>query len=413
MSGNAMIQYDEAVQLMATHLPILGDEQRPLHECLHRILSEDVCSHLSHPSFDVSMMDGYALSFRKEMPAHLLVKGDVPAGTKWKGDIKKNECVRIYTGGVMPQGTDCVIPLEDAHETDGKVNLSPQGDYWRPFCFVRKKELDFGKGACLLRKGQRLNERHIALAAAMGHSSLRVRLMPKISFFATGDELILPSEVSSLNESQSKVVASSLYGLAAFITSHGGQAHSHGIVRDEQKQVRAALQKIIKQKTDMIVTMGGISKGAFDPLAFIAEQEGYVLRGVQMRPGKPTTFMMMDDIPILCLAGNPVSTMVGAVVFLLPMMRHMMGCTTPPKIHAKLGSAMGANGARLCFARGRLATQEDGQRWVIPYKNQDSAMMRILCLADVLIRRDSHAPPALKGDKVEIIPLAQSLAQAV
>ncbi|MGV1015543.1 MAG: molybdopterin molybdotransferase MoeA, partial [Methyloceanibacter sp.] len=287
----------------------------------------------------------------------------------------------------------------DAVLTDDTVLIKDAA----PGRHIRPRGQDFKKGETLLTAGTRLGPRELMLAAAMNHAELPVRRRPKVAILATGDEVVPAG--TKLEPDQ--IVSSVPYGLAALIEAQGGEAMSLGIAKDELESI--VMLARTGSAADILLTIGGASVGERDLVASALKPEGLALEfwKIAMRPGKPLLYGRMGAQRLLGLPGNPVSAMVCAEVFLVPMLKRLLGLTgeARPAHEAVLGEALEANGPRQHYLRAVSQRREDGRRVVAPLPSQDSSLVAALARADCLIVRAPDAPPAQSGAKVRIIPL--------
>jgi molybdopterin molybdotransferase len=251
--------------------------------------------------------------------------------------------------------------------------------------------------------GTRLGPRELMLAAAMNHVELPVRRKPKVAILATGDEVVAPG--SELAPGQ--IVSSVPLGIAALVEAHGGEAMSLGIAKDERESI-VTLARAGKG-ADILLTIGGASVGERDLVATALKQEGLDLDfwKIAMRPGKPMLYGRMGHQRVLGVPGNPVSALICAHIFLLPMMARMLGLAdvVRPEPEAVLGEEIEANGVREHYMRAVSQWREDGTRMVRPLPSQDSSLVAALVRADCLIVRAPHAPALPAGAKVRIVSL--------
>jgi len=400
-----VIAVEEALARILAALPMLPAETVGLREALGRVLAEPVVARLTQPPSAVSAMDGYAVRAEDvaDAPVTLRQLGEAPAGGAYDGRVGPGETVRIFTGGPLPDGADTIVIQEDT-EADGDgiaiLEPAPAGQ------FVRPAGLDFRAGDVGVAAGRRLTVRDIGLAAAMNVPWLRVRRRPRIALLSTGDELVMPGEAVGANQ----IIGSNGLSLAAFVEAHGGEAMNLGIAPDD-------LETLIRltgeaRGADLLVTTGGVSVGDHDLVASALGDRGLSLDfwKIAMRPGKPLLFGTIDGTPILGLPGNPVSSLVCALVFLRPAMDAMQGLDAAAR-HietAGLGAPLGANDHRQDYLRAELSYESDGRRIATPFGRQDSSMLATLAHADCLVLRPPHAPAAAVGEMVEILPLAGS-----
>ncbi len=395
-----MISVEEATARIVAAFRPLATERVDIGHATGRVLAEDATAKLSQPPFAVSSMDGYALraADARQAGSELEVIGSAPAGHPFAGKVGSGQAVRIFTGGVIPDGADAIVIQEDTTAAGTKVTLNVAAVAGR---HIRPAGLDFAADAVLIAEGSKLSSRDVSLLAAADLSDVLVRRKPRIAFAATGDELSLPGAPRK----PGGIVASSGYGLAAMIANWGGTAVDLGIVPDTADAV-ANIAEMAKG-ADLIVTLGGASVGDHDLVQKALGPKGFALDfwKIAMRPGKPLIFGRLGTTPLLGLPGNPVSTLVCALLFLKPAITAMLG-STPEAEHptARLATDLKENDTRQDYLRASLRTV-DGERVVEAFTVQDSSMLSVLARADALIVRTPHAPHARAGERVPILLL--------
>jgi molybdopterin molybdotransferase len=396
----ALLSVAEALARVTSGLEPLDAERVALDSANGRVLAEDLAARVTQPPFDASAMDGYAVRSKDVavLPATLNLIGISAAGTGFDGKVGQGETVRIFTGAPVPQGADTIVIQEEAEQTHGLVTVKKVDLH----AHIRPRGQDFKEGETLLTGGIRLGPCELMLAAAMNHAEVPVRRKPKVAILATGDEVVPVG--SELGKDQ--IVSSVPIGLATLIEKAGGQAMPLGIAKDDPKSLVTLARS--GSAADILVTIGGASVGERDLVASALKSEGLEIDfwKIAMRPGKPLLYGRLGHQRVLSVPGNPVSALITAHVFLVPMLRAMLGLTTKsmPLPQAVLGEALEANGAREHYMRARSEWREDGTRVVRPLPSQDSSLVAELARADCLIVRVPHAPPLVAGDPVRIIP---------
>ncbi len=395
-----MLSVEEAIARVAAAFKPRTCESVPIAEAAGRVLGEDALAKTDQPPASMSAMDGYAVRADDvaSVPKELRIVGEAPAGGPFNGTVSKDEAVRIFTGGVLPDGADSIVIQEDTEKVENEVLIKEAPKRSQ---HVRVRSLDFGDGETLLRKGHRLSARDIALLAAADFASLNVVAKPRIALVATGDELSRPGE----SRGPGGIVASSTYALAAFAEKWGGSALDLGILPDNVEAF-AALPDATKD-ADLIVTQGGASVGDHDLVQRALKPFGFELDfwKIAMRPGKPLIFGRLNDTPLLGLPGNPVSAMVCAILFLRPAIAAMLGMEYAPKMTtARLSISLQGNGPRQNYIRTRIISRE-GVLFAEPFALQDSAMQKIFAQSDGLIVRAPGAPAAATGEEVDVLML--------
>lgn len=383
----------DRVLALATPLPV---ETVPLVQAMGRWLAEPVAARLDQPPFAASAMDGYALPEAPASGARYRVIGEAGAGHGFDGTLTAGEALRIFTGAPVPAGARHVVIQENVTragdvitvtEGGGQDNIRPRGDDFRVGDLVTPR--------CL-------GAHDLALLAAMNHATLPLRRRPTVALLATGDELVMPGESPRADQ----IIASNAFALRGLVEAAGGIARLLPIARDSEASLRAALDLV--GEVDVLVTIGGASVGDHDVIARLGEGLGMsrAFYKIAMRPGKPLIAGTFQGRPMLGLPGNPVSAVVCAHLFLLPLLRAMQGDPAPaPRLrHGVLGGDTGPAGPRAHYMRARL-DEGTGAPVVTPFARQDSALLSVLCAADALLLRPAGDGARRAGENVEFLPL--------
>ena len=395
-----MISVEEALSRLLAPLEKLPLEQISIVDALGRVLAEDVAARRTQPPFAVSAMDGYAVRAEDlaAVPVELRIVAEVPAGAGFGGHVGSGEAARIFTGAPMPAGTDTIVIQEDTEREGDRVRVLEGAARGR---YVRREGLDFAEGDILLRAGKRLTARDIGLAAAMNRPWLFVHRKPRIGILSTGDEIVMPGDPIGPHQ----IVSSNSLSLAAFVAACGAIPVSVGNAPDDPaalRQVAAATRGV-----DLLVTTGGASVGEHDLVRDVLGADGLELDfwQIAMRPGKPLMVGRYRGTPMVGLPGNPVSTLVCALLFLRPALERLSGAASAQEAAptARLGRALPENDRRQDYLRSRLARAADGTLEVFPFEVQDSSMMRLLSSADCLVVRPPQAPAIAAGATVPVV----------
>lgn len=396
---NTLLPLGDALSRMVDALAPLPTVALPLIEADGCVLAEPCVSRRTQPPFDVSAMDGYAVPTTPLAGMSFEIIGEVPAGEKFDGHVGAGQAVRIFTGAPVPTGAIHVVMQEDV-ERDGDVmtiteRVGKGGN-------IRPKGGDFSSGDELINAGTRLTPQHIALAASGNHESLVVHPRPKIAILMNGDELVLPGA----DAPSDAIIASNGYGLAALAKRMGGEVVMLDLAADSMEAIGGSIARAHDKNADVLVTIGGSSVGDYDLMRPALIEAGYTLDfpKVALRPGKPTVFGHKPGRCVLGLPGNPVSSMVSALVFLRPLIERLSGQVGQellPTQNGLLGADLPVNGPRAHFMR---AVQSDDGRYV-PVSSQDSSLLKLLAGADALIYRAADEAAHNAGDACKILPL--------
>lgn len=398
-----MIPVEDARHRILGALEPLPTEFVSVERARGRVLAADIIARRTQPPADVSAMDGWAVRSADvaEVPAGLTRIGEVPAGAAFEGTVGAGQAVRIFTGAPVPQGADCVVMQEDTATDGDRVTVLESA---AAGAYIRPAGLDFRADDVGVAAGRVLTARDIGLAAAMNVPWLEVRRRPKIALLATGDELVRPGEPVGANQ----IVSSNALALKALIENAGGEAIDLGIARDNRCSLTAMAAGA--RGADMLVTIGGASVGDHDLVQSVLGEQGLDIDfwRIAMRPGKPLMFGRIGETPMMGVPGNPVSALVCAVIFLRPALYRLLGRGDLEELEAiaLLGRAVGENDRREDYLRASLVRRDDGTLEASPFEKQDSSMLSYLAQADCLLIRPPNAPPAAKGERVRVIPLA-------
>jgi len=395
-----VIPVAEARQHIIDAIARLPAEVVPVTEAAGRVLAEDLAARVTQPPADMSAMDGYAARAEDvaTVPARLRLAGHAPAGGAHEGQLKPGEAVRIFTGGPVPAGADTIVIQENTTPEGETVLVNETVTVGR---HIRRAGLDFRAGEVELTAGTRLSVRDIGLAAAMNIPWVKVVRRPRVAILATGDEIVFPGEARGPHQ----IVSSNSIALGGLVAAAGGEAINLGIARDNEDSLRRMAAGA--QGADMLVTTGGVSVGDHDLVKSVLGAEGLAVGfwKIAMRPGKPLLFGKMGATPMLGLPGNPVSTAVCGLVFLLPALRALAGEIDfgPHPEPARLGVDLRPNDNREDYLRASLAIAADGQRTVVPFERQDSSMLSVLSRSNCLLVRQPFAEATAAGSIVDII----------
>ena len=398
----ALLSVEEALRRILDGVVPTEAEPVAIEQAHNRVLAEPLRARVTQPPFNASAMDGYAVraADMARLPTTLTVIGEAAAGHPFSGSVGQGQAVRIFTGAPVPEGADAIVIQENTDRDGAKVAVR-EGTVETGH--IRTKGFDFREGDTLLAAGRRLGPREISLAAAMGHGQVAVRRRPTVAILSTGDELVPPG--SRLGPGQ--ITASNHLGVAALAQSAGAAPQQLGIVRDTRADLDAHFARA--HGADVIVTSGGASVGDHDLVGPVLQERGMTLDfwKIAMRPGKPLMFGRLGQSRVLGLPGNPVSSLICARLFLLPLIRALLGQPADAEIpaQARLSVALEANGPRAHYMRAVSSPGPDGLTLVAPVRSQDSSLLVPLAEADCLLIRAPGAPAAPAGALVSILPL--------
>ncbi len=406
---------DEAlIELLGAVQPLGEIETVSTFDADRRVLAQDVVSSLDVPGFDNSQMDGYALrsSDVREPGVVLQVTQRIAAGHFGKA-LEPLSAARIFTGAPMPLGADCVVMQEDCetvNECEGgvRINVVPKHGQW-----VRSRGEDVKQGYVALQKGVLLEPAALGLAASLGLNALQVSRRPRVALFSTGDELVMPGEVSPHDMKPGAIYNSNRFFLRAMLLRAGCEVTDLGIVPDQREATLKALKEAA-QLHDLILTSGGVSVGEEDHIKPAVQQLGSLdLWSISMKPGKPFAYGRVHRsgqgfAHFVGLPGNPVSSFVTFLLLVRPLLARLQGqcgdLSTINSIALRADFAQAKPDKRREFLRARR--NSSGGLDLFP--NQNSSVLTSCVWADGLV--DVPAGQLIaKGDMVRFIPFSELL----
>ena len=424
-----VISRDEADERFREHLNLerLGAEDVSLILSLGRVLAEDVVSPIDVPAFDRSNVDGFAVrsadtvGAQEEVPRLLSVNDEVLSpGAAPTQEVAPGTATPIATGGMVPRGADAVVMIEHTEPVDSGSENSGSGDgdaetrlrVFRsasPGQFITAAGSDIARGETVLRAGEILTSREIGVLAALGLTSVLVRVRPRVAVISTGNEIVAPGEdlpLGSVYDSNAAILTAALIEL-------GCEPVPLGTVRDDVDQLRSIVKGALD--CDAIILSGGTSKGAGD-LSYVVVSElsdpGIVAHGVALKPGKPICLAVTDGKPVVVLPGFPTSAIFTFHEFVAPVLRELAGL--PPKtrqsVEAALPVRVNSDRGRTEYLLVSLVRGESGlTAWPM---GKGSGSVTTFSLADGFIKVDQHTEILDEGSTVSVQLLGASLEPA-
>ena len=412
-----MISVEEALDKILSFVTTLGDEEKPILDCLGQVIAEDAYAPFNVPSNDNSAMDGYAVQAasiagaQRDSARILRVIGDLPAGHVTDLSVEADTAIRIMTGAQIPNGADAVVPFEDTDEENRKRRPDLKAEIGiytalKPGANIRRSGEDMAKGELVIRKGKLLLPADIGVLASMGKKRVSVIRRPVVGILATGNEVV---EVG-LPLSDGKIYNSNSYSLAAQVLRYGGIPRLLGIAQDNVEQLVSALRHGLD--CDMLITSGGVSVGDYDMVKEVLSVEGNIsFWTVRMKPGKPLAFgtFKRDDgteVAHLGLPGNPVSSMVTFEIFARPAIYKMMGRTdwARPAVKAVMEDPVKNKDGRRIFAR-VLVTKRGNEYSARLTGEQSSGVLTSMAKANGLAVIPETTSEVKPGTIVDVIML--------
>jgi molybdopterin molybdotransferase len=394
-----MKDLDEALALVLDGLRPLGSERATLVEAAGRLLTADARAVVDLPPFDRTAMDGYAVR-AAEAGAPLRIAGDIAAGDAGDVALAPGTAVRISTGGAVPPGADSILRVEDASVTDGFVSATAavrHGEH------VRVRGEDVREGDVLAKPGDRLTLQRLSALSSAGIGSVDVVRRPTVSLIVTGSELLppgAPPEPGKIYESNGLAVG--------FMTLRAGAALAHRPpIADDAAATRAAVEAGLE--SDVLIVSGGVSVGPHDHVkpAFEACGVDEVFWRVRIKPGKPLWFGRRGEKLVFGLPGNPLSSIIGMALFVVPALRRLAGEADagPWFERGRLAAEAGPSDGRTTFLISKFVPAADGVLVAHPTERQGSHMTGALGESDGFAVAPHGSGPLPAGAEVDLLRL--------
>lgn len=354
-----MITISQALKIISRENKMLGTERVALSEAAGRVLAEDIFADSDLPPFDRSQMDGFAVLARdtQNLPVKLRIAGESAAGRGWHGVLKSGQAVRIMTGARLPIGADAIQKVELTSEANGLVTINEPTAEGR---YIVAKGKEVKKGSKVLRSGEILSAKNIAIPATFGYSRVKVAKRPRVAILSTGSEIVdigkkpKSDQIRNSNSVMIRALSERAGAIATVVTSVG----------DDLERLKAQIASGVRH-SDILVTTGGVSVGKYDLTKIALKELGAELffERVRLKPGKPTVFARLKKTLVFGLPGNPVSA---AVTFHLLVRKAIMKmqnriATDQNSEMAILAVPVKAPKDRDAYLPAKLSTAKDGR----------------------------------------------------
>lgn len=392
--------------MLTTHLPLVA--------CAGSVLAEELRAPVDLPLFVNSQMDGYAVhsadvaGASTDAPVRLTVTGTTMAGSAAASPIGSGQAQKVMTGSAVPEGADCVVPVEDT-QPDGSTILVVRpreaGE------FFRRPGDDVRADDPVLPAGVQIAARHLAAAASLGVSGLDVRPRPQVAVIATGAELVAPGRPvgpGQIWESNSVTLAASLEDCGCTVSTTLTSS-------DDPQEFAAALDTACTG-ADLVVTAGAVSMGDAEVVRqLLGDREGSRFAPIAMQPGGPQGLATWRGTPVVCLPGNPVSALVSFIVLLRPLILEAVGRAPSPVLRGRLARAVDSPAGRAQYLRASFTgspespdspnSASDGPPVVEPVSGPGSHLVALMARAEVLVEIPANVTALPAGAEVDVLPL--------
>ncbi len=401
-----LITVEEARSLIRKNLNLPVEEEKiNLGDSLGRMLISDVVAPMNSPMLPRSAMDGFAVRHSdiegagKGRPIELSVAGSVSIGEEPQEYSGENICVKIPTGGAVPEFFDAVVPVEFTEELDGNVAVN---ESFQAGANIDPAGSDYREGEILLRKGTVIRSKDVSVLASIGKSDVDVLKRIRVGVAPTGNELM----PAGFMPTPSKIYDSNGWGIKAVLDeANQFVARHYGILHDNQEEISGGIRKMLMEN-DMVITTGGTSAGEQDMVyRVVAEAEpGIIFHGIRTKPGMPTLLSISDGKPVIGLPGPPVSAMMVLYEIFMPVIFEKLGLSgIPIRMHAKL-----SEDTRISRGKRNLipvSLQDNGELLATPLPGGSGAVTR-LSRAQGYFSYEGDSEVLEAGTKVSVVPFS-------
>jgi len=396
----------EALNLLLENLTFQPNpETIPVSDSLGRVLFSPIQAGYPLPSFRRSTVDGFAVHAEdtfgasESLPAYLPLAGEVPMGAAPDFNLEKGYCATIHTGGMLPEGADAVIMIENTQQArEAEVELLRSVAVGENVLQIGE---DVKRGAEVIPAGTIIRPAEIGGMMALGVNEVEVAARPLVGIISSGDEVVPPdAEIAP-----GKVRDVNSYTLQALVRQAGGEPVLYGIASDRMEDLENLIRKA-HQECDLVVVTAGSSASARDLTALVIDalgKPGVLVHGVNIRPGKPTILGVCDGKPVIGLPGNPVSALVIAGLFVVPIIKGMLGevsNTIRPMVEARLKVNLSSQAGREDWVAVKLG-EENGHLLADPVFGK-SNLIFTLARADGLVKIPADANGISAGEQVQV-----------
>ena len=397
------VPFDESIEALESSFekPSLK-EMVFLSDAIDRVLATDIVASFNSPAYPTSAMDGYAIRYEDLSLGKIKILGDNPAGSDVEDEIIGGTCIKTFTGSLMPKGADTLIPIENVEVEDGYIVIKEEVSFGQN---VREVGENFKDGEVLIKAGTKLNFADIGVMASLNISQVEVFTKPIVGVLSTGSEIL---DVGDIQTKKSQIRSSNQFVLEALAKKEGARVFRHSLIGDDKDAIKEAMQNLLSS-CDIVVTTGGVSVGDYDFVKLILEdlEPEYITKGVSLKPGQHIKIVKVGKKFIVALPGFPYSSTVTFILYVIPLIRSMMGFDGKLKYKkAILKNDFKKKTQKTEFHAGDLSL-ENGEYFVdfSCKKSGTSAILTNMLGNVALVRVDVEQTELKKGDKVRILDM--------
>ncbi len=396
-----MIHYEESIKIIEElRLESLKTRKLYLTDALGYVLAEDIVAGFNSPEFPTSAMDGYAVRHEDIAAGRLRIAAINPAGSDVSEEVIAGEAIKTFTGSLMPEGSDTLIPIENVTVEDGSIIINESVP--RGFA-VREVGENFSAGQVLISKGTRIDFAQIGVMASLNIVAPLVYDKPTVAILSTGSELL---ELGETQTNRAQIRSSNNYILEAIIKKYGGNPQQLGCIGDDKASIMSAVAAAMAQ-SDIVVTTGGVSVGDFDFVKDVIRELGceVLFKGVRLKPGQHVMVARKGDRFIIGLPGFAYSSTVTALIYLLPLIAKFQNTQTPLTLlkatlrepYARRNNKSEYTACNVTLENGRYFVDMEGK------KSGSSAILTNMLGSTALLYLSEEAGSKEAGEEVDIL----------
>ena len=316
-----LLNYYKSLQLLTQSINTLGTQKLFISDTLGRVLAEDIIAQSNSPEYPTASMDGYAIKYGDQLKHKLQIIGTNPAGHEVESEVVSGTCIKTFTGSLMPKGSDTLIPIENVEVAGDMIKIIKEV----PHNFsVREVGENFAKGQLLIKSGTILDFAHIGVLAALNIAQVSVYNRPNIATLATGSEIL---DLGQTQTNSAQIRSSNHLTIAAIATKYGANVRQLGVVGDDRESISTTLKEALAFN-DIVVTTGGVSVGDYDFVKDVIREDlgaEVIFKGVSLKPGRHIMVARKENKFIIGLPGFAYSSTVTFLLYVVPVIRAMMG----------------------------------------------------------------------------------------
>ena len=399
----AVISVKEATKIIDDYISIVPKEKVSINVAEGRVLAKNIVASFPQPRFNNSAMDGFAVravdtkGASKKSPIDLKVVAVVSAGSPVDVIVGKAQCAQCMTGAPIPQGADAIVMVEDSsgYESGHKVQIYTEVQEGQ---HIRREGEEIQLGDLLIDDGTCITTAEIGTMATFGYKDIQVYRKPRLALFATGDELVEPG--NDLLPGQ--IYNSNIYVLEDLARRAGAEVNLKSVIKDDKDSLKTFLADTF-DSCDMVISSGGVSMGKFDYVRDVFMELGVKEHfwKVAQKPGKPLFFGSNSAALIFGLPGNPVSSFIGFMEYVWPVLESMTGQSRAKTISAVLDESFPLDEVKTRYIFGNTWL-EDSQLICAPSKKVGSHMLTSSLKANCIIIAEPGDKSLIKGDQVRV-----------